>query len=426
MSQETNISQGPEVRTLYPHFIEGAIFTAEATQDQGVLKAIADVKIAVDPLLAATYGTEWHSPKFTYDIILEKPAAGEPLSERFVLVEKLTAATRGTVEEHAPAILKLADRLGMRRRGETEDYSTIDSSRAVFIAEGGANKTSVVRRGVAEQAIKALYGDAAGQVTLYQLGGDRKVPAARADGSDNPEHKTVRALAGEFLPIGTFTEFDANLATALADGYEIAFISDCNTQHDVPEQFQKVFALAPQIKRVVALTHKDGSRPSLVQVQPSGKGLEGGFDAINAIAPLEDKQLVIATNGQYRPKDTLQAHAWGRTRNVQMTTAVTLGDEPGDEYFYQGAPIATAARPAAAYVNEIALYGRQTAENVVAEMPAFVPRKPGFVERTDPDGAYVIEPDGSEWAFWANGKTYSGPNDAEGVHPGYENDGVNI
>lgn len=335
----------------------------ELARGSGVLVAIAGVKVARDQHLAVQLAERFGvdtlppvaelSPDQIFATILEKPKSGEPLSPRWELVKALNAAVGEEVEKRADEVVAAAVTVSMRRSGETEDYRAIVPQAAIFGAEGGANKTSVVRRGVAEAGMRAALGPNLAGQTLYQLGSGRVVPLKRPDGSDNPEHKIISGLAGDYLQLrddGSFEEFDANVATARADGYVI-------TGDTEPDQ--------PEIARVVTLAHTGSERPGLVAVKTTGVGLPGGFDAIRAIKAaqgetLEGRQLVVASNGQYRPKSRLQAVRWAQQHGIDMIPAVALGDEPGDIWNFKGEQMATPPRPPAAYVNELALYGAQS------------------------------------------------------------------
>jgi len=94
----------------------------------------------------------------------------------------------------------------------------------------------------------------------------------------------------------------------------------------------------------------------LTTIQPVGKGLEAGFDILkNSCA---DKQFVIATNGQYREKDVYQAEMWAKDNNIEMAQAVSLGDEPGDNFPFRGDEVVVPNRPEAAYINELVILYR--------------------------------------------------------------------
>lgn len=342
----------------------------------GVLRQIADAKIAAaeevgEHSLAAEFRTNPDVASHVYDAIVQKPEAGEPLSPRWQIVDALNRAVGARVKEVGESIIALAVATGLRRApGETEDYSRIDPEAAVWLDEGGANKTSVVRRSVTEKAMHALYGENLSNRVLYQLGGDRIIAPMVADPKTgevkpNTEHSVVRGLAGEYMPErGALTEFDANLATALADGYEIRYEVNPWSMQTLPELLRDVVQLKPAVRKVIYLSHRDSSRPELRLVHPMSKGLQGGLAAIAELQDVTNKQFVIGTNGQYRSKDELQTRTFVEARKLTMLPAVALGDEEGDEHMFKGEILTTPARPASAYVAELAIYGRLSADYV--------------------------------------------------------------
>jgi hypothetical protein len=404
-------NQSPQAEFI-ARITEHARLVAEMTQDGGVLATVAGLKLANNPELAEQYkqqyGDEPYSPDAIYKAVLAKPEKGKSLNPRWQLVEELKKVTEAG--EWQADIRVAAMATGMCRKGGHEDYSAIDPQKAVFVVEGGANKTSVVRRGVAEKALHVLYGEDISDHRVYQLGGNRVIEPVRADGSPNPEHDIVRKLigdtlpkdeavqklVGDFSPDDSFTEFQANLATALVDGYTVVSVAGPR----------------PEVGQTVTLAHADTKRPRLVQVQPTGVGLEGGFNAVAALEVPLDRQFVIATNGQYRPKDMLQAAAWVTKNDIPMTPAVAIGDETDEKFRFRQGDIVTPGRPPAAYINELALYGRQTAESLA-------PKTLLSLEREDPSGyRFVDEPDGSSWMSYSptDNLLFSGPNDP-GMHP---------
>lgn len=285
------------------------------------------------------------------EIIVPEPApqpqSGVVLEPRWTLVDEVEAAraVRTANAINSDRILSLAVCLGMRNlineERIPEDVAWIDPMQAFFVVEGGGNKTSVVRRGVAIVAMHQLFGDKLSNHDLYQIGSGRIIPSVRND-RPNPEHKIIRELAGEFLPEAAFTEFDGNLATALADGYELVDIADVHDDELVSRQ--------------LTLEHVDTEHPRLTLVKPTGPRLEEALDALRH--SVEGKQLVIATNGQYRPKDVYQAELWARDRGVDMMSVVTLGDEPGDAFAFKDGEIVVPNRPEAAYINDMVVLWR--------------------------------------------------------------------
>ena len=382
---------------------------AVLTQPGGIVRDIAEAKTL--PSLGSELDSELISKAaallIMYGVIIGKPKKGEPAATRADLVGNVNQEVRDIVTARNDEVMTAAATLGMVRTDKTEDYESIDQRHALFIVEGGANKSSIVRRGVANLAIKQIYGDKAGKVVMTQFGSSRVVSPTRADGSVNPEHGTVRDLAGEFLPTSTFTEFDANLATALADGYEIKYIA--------PQE------LSEKIGQLILLKPVNADMPTLLQIKPNaqGGGLRDGLDALNDAVPLEGRQIVAATNGHYKTKDMLQADIWSRTSGVTMHyPPVAIGDEPGDSFPFQDKVIVTPARTAEAYLTEIALTGRQSLEWIRAAQPAEYSQML-CRGRTDEDGSkYVIEADGSEWLFYSSSSylQYNGPDDYVGFY----------
>jgi hypothetical protein len=325
--------------------------TAAIIEDQlrvGFFVDIASAKVDVLP--------ENLTPQEVAEVILPEPKGSAVLEPRWTLVDKAEAAepTKTAIAVNGESIISTVEALSLRKlvNGErqAEDIK-IDPEKAIFIVEGGANKTSVVRRGVAVKAMHELYGDDLSSKTLYQLGGERIISPTREvskpDGTKetmaNAEHKTILDLAGDFLPAeGAFTEFDANLATALAEGYEIS------TTYDTSDD--------DAVSRKLELTHADTAHPRLVLIQPAGKGLEAGFDALKS--EIEDDQLVISTNGQYREKDVYQAEMWAKANGIGMLPTISLGDEPGDSFPFGDSEVVVPNRPEAAYINELVILYR--------------------------------------------------------------------
>jgi hypothetical protein len=159
----------------------------------------------------------------------------------------------------------------------------------------------------------------------------------------------VRGLAGEYLTEGPFTEFEANLATARADGYQEVHRADTSRDETVAQRIE--------------LVHPDPSYPRLVLIQPGGRGgLSDGFTSIRS--ELWNKQLVIATNGQYREKDRYMAETWDTDNHANMLPPVVLGDEPGDRYPYRDGEEVVPNRPESAYVNELIFLWRMSLQRL--------------------------------------------------------------
>lgn len=209
-------------------------------------------------------------------------------------------------------IFEIADMLGMRIPKESAMPRVEDP---LVIVESGANRTSVVRRGLAEEM---LNGETA---TFYQFGSvsekrtihpERYVDKKDKDGNvvldsagmpikvptENKEYKVIsdNDICGD-LGGQPITEFDVNRRSAITAGYEQ--ISDDG--------------------ETVTLK-KDGLTLRIVRANSFKEGL--GKIADKAAG----RNIVIATNRQYCPKDEVQAdRIFGD--NVQSIT--TIGDETG-------------------------------------------------------------------------------------------------
>jgi len=275
-----------------------------------------------------------------YDVIVP-PRAAASGPARYQMIEGAAQHAKDAANERADDIKAIAKNVGQIRESGQEDYSRITPN-AVMVVQDGANKTSIVRRNVVRKALEALEQPYA----VYQLGSKQRViTAKRADGTPNPEHTMLRELAGDFLPEGDFTSFDANLATALADGYTITRIQQ--GEHEASE-------------RALTLTRERDPLSSFMLVEPRVGSFEGGLDAVNELeGGVDGRQIVAATNGQYRPLVELQVENWRLKRDIDLQPSVALGDEPGDATPYRFQHIETAARPAILYANELAILGRE-------------------------------------------------------------------
>lgn len=310
--------------------------------EQGLLRDIAAARVEELPEDATKHEVA--------DIILPDPGASseEALEPRWTLVDRAEAneAVRAVTLEHQDRIFGVANELGMRlvsgsgiRLSETVD--DIQPGRAMFVVEGGANKTSIVRRGVAQKVITAVYGHKSVGVRVYQFGSDRQIAPER-NGAPNKEHEVIRSLTDEFAPDEPFTEFDANLATALEEGYDFVSL-DQTTDAEMAGRVQNHMLVKSQFS------------PWLHMVQPKGKGLEGALDTL----PITSHgQIVVATNGQYRPKARLQTALWAKRRKLDNVSILAAGDEPGDVFPYSRGDVTVPDRPASAYVNEMVVLWR--------------------------------------------------------------------
>lgn len=335
--------------------------------------------------------------------IVKRVDEGKVLPPRWRLLDETERTVGGVVNSHGPSVMMLVRQLRMQRRGATEDYTAIDPEKAVFTAEGGANKTSPVRRGVAERAMRAVFGDDLREQMLYQFGSNRLITPHLLDRKTNEpildnetnlpkpnqEFTTIRALAPTLPADEPFTEFQANVATALADGYYLDGLPDYAIGQDT------VFP-------TIILDHDDSSRPSLCLVQPEGRGLPGALEALVDIKSLIGRQIVVASNGQYRAKNEVVLRQFAdKHPELGLMPGAAIGDEPGDVASYALGDIVTPTRPLSAYVNELPIYFRAAKElmlahhaihlNTQSNSVPFEARRPnGSVVRLKPNGIELI------------------------------------
>jgi hypothetical protein len=351
---EQEFTQDPFIRATLLNMeaiAESALPYTLGKSQPGALSRIASAKYAAEnntvrPTVMPFDSTEWE-----LDLLVKRVNESQVLPPRGVMVQELETV-RDVIAAEADAILALTDMLGNKRVGETEDYSGIDIFKAMFVAEGGANKTSVVRRAVAEKAMRAVRGNASLiNDILYQFGSDRLIAPLVQDKKNggmipNAEFDTIRSLAPN-LPEGiAFTEFDANYATAVADGYFL--VANWESQPNRDESIQ-----------TITLQHPNPSRPTLCLVKPVGKGFSGALETLARIENITSRQIVVASNGQYRAKNQVVLQRFtDRHPELQLYPGVAIGDEPGDVAPFAGGHIMTPPRPLGAYVNELPIYYR--------------------------------------------------------------------
>jgi hypothetical protein len=284
------------------------------------------------------------SPNDVADAVFPPRNPTDEYKARWELLGLVPDAVRTNVQAAEANIFDHATRLGMRKNESIseEDLRKIILGNATWIVEGGANRTSVVRRALAVDTLKELYGEAASDQVIFQFGSDRKISPLRKDDSVNPEYKAAREIAGDFLPEGELTEHGLNVASALRSGYTVV------GEQEIPGGY------AVHVK-------KEGA-PGLVLVQPKKikRGLTDAFSALNNIGFMEGRQPVIFTNGHYRPKDVVQATLWADDNDVDIFPAVAIGDEQGYSCEHNGKMIVTGERKAAAYANEMVVLERLT------------------------------------------------------------------
>ena len=307
-----------------------------AFRQGGVIEAVAQAGLEQPELTPSEVG----------DIILPPKTPGEVLPPRYQLLRDAKPKVFEAADLRSQRVLTLATQLRMRQNESlTEaELAQIRPEAAVWVVEGGANRTSVVRRNLALEAMQRVYGNGILQQTLFQFGSERAIPQMKGDAT-NPEYVIAQDIAPGFLPSdNSLTEFGLNLASAQQSGYEV--MSD--------EQ------ASPSAQRIIRL-HKEGLS-ELVLLQPyrtEKDGVQDGFSAVAALTgSLEGKQLVIATNGPYRPKDEAQAIQWAVTHGFDMLPPIALGDEPGYSVEHDGRTITTANRTPLVYVNEAVVLHR--------------------------------------------------------------------
>jgi hypothetical protein len=331
-------------------------------QKNGLNKQLAAVEMALRPngILYEIAQTALDepidlTPQEAGDVILKrKSQGGEPIEARWQLLEEADKKIVDTANLHVTAIYELAEQFGNRKSESLpdEELAKIDLEMSIWTVESGANRTSVVRRQLAIDAMYKIYGpDNLEDKTLFQFGGPGVVPYLRADESVNPAHAFAQEVAPDFLTEGNdFTEFDLNLATALQSGYEVL--------EDITDGI---------VANRVVMLRKAGN-PQLILMQPKKTELGGLDDGFTAVANylgsqnMAGKQLVISTNGQYRLKDELQARRWASTHDVNMLPAVALGDEPGYVVSHNGNNLTTANRAPIVYLNDFIVLSRMAAQ----------------------------------------------------------------
>jgi len=308
------------------------------------------------------------TPTEVFDLILPSHGAGGPA--RYELLERADARIAAAAADHAATSpysfnLRLTT-LGMRRVLHEEEYHPSNYAMdSIFVVPGGANRTSIVRRHVATQAMRAINVNG----PMYQFGSNKVVPPVRTDGSANPEHNLLRSLAPDFLPEDAFTQFDANLATAQQQGYEI--MADTKNADQLPAT-----SPTPIFRRAIILHHPDAEAfPDLSLIEPFEPTFEGGLDAVRSFEefldrPLAGRRILVATNGQYRPVAELQALEWADAAGVEMRLPHAFGDEPGDTMPYQGRTFTTAERSPLTYFQEMAALGRRLSSPLIQQLLA--------------------------------------------------------
>lgn len=318
-----------------------------ALRPNGVLFELAQAGLAT-PEGSAAYDL---TPTEAAEILLPTPD-GE-LDPRFELLDNTKAAITEAANQRADQILAFAEQLGMRQPESISDanVSKIDAHNAIWVVGGAANRTSVVRRQLAIDAMRTVYPQGVGDKYLYQFASSRPISKHRADGSGNPEHKVALEIAGDFLPDTDITEYDVSLASALQADYRI------DTQ---------VYRTRDQAS--VYLT-KAGNYPTIHLICPpetavpkDKSGLEAGLTVLDNLVLIVDEkqhaQVVTSTNGQYRPKEQRQVARWAANHDVELQPTVVLGDEAGYQVEHNDQTYTTGERKPMAYVLEAIVLSR--------------------------------------------------------------------
>jgi hypothetical protein len=224
-------------------------------------------------------------------------------------------------KEQEPIVFNLADEFGLRMPVDHELPLIEDP---LVIVEGGANRTSVVRRNLAEEMLAETGG------IFYQLGSPNRLIAPTRkdkDGNEipNQEYKVIASddICGD-LEGRTVSEFDVNVASAITGGYEIE--DDASDTHIVLK------------------------KGNLILVAVRSHGLKDGISKLAESGVIDGRNVVVATNGQYRTKDIIQTEKVLNGLNVQAESVTSIGDETG-------------TRGAKIYIAELAVVLRELADS---------------------------------------------------------------
>lgn len=221
-------------------------------------------------------------------------------SEKIRWIGELKASEVKPEEE--PIIFYLADEFGLRLPVDHELPAVKDP---LLIVEGGANRTSVVRRKLAEEMLGGENGG-----VIYQLGSpNRLITPTRKDKDDNvvenAEYKVITAsdICGD-LDGKTISEFDVNVASAISNGYE--FVDDSDNS---------------------CLVLRKGN---ITLIAIKALGLEDGVETLDRSGLIEGRNVVVCTNGQYRTKAIIQAEHTLNSLGVSTESITAIGDETGN------------------------------------------------------------------------------------------------
>lgn len=236
-------------------------------------------------------------------------------------------------KESEPFIFNLADRFGMRVPLGKEVPAPI--KQPLIIVESGANKTSVNRRAVGESFLNVCSAaDHSTERLMIQFGSNRLIGPYRKDRNNsivaNNEYSIVSSICGG-LNGQPLTEYAVNCASALEEGYDVV--------DDVGSSFGGIHFYHPEKKITLFVMAAQTFRDGIARL------VDDGYT--------NNRNLVVCTNGQYRPKDELQAWKVVRQKNAPVSSIRAIGDETG-------------ARNAKTYVGELASLMREIVRNRIS------------------------------------------------------------
>ncbi|HTE57471.1 MAG TPA: hypothetical protein VK694_01915 [Verrucomicrobiae bacterium] len=291
------------------------------------------------------------SPAEVWEVILPRRGAVE--TPRWQLNEEAPGRLKELVAERSDEVMALADGLRLRLpdsfpEKDIEALRAANPEDILAAVEPGANETAAKRGQVLAQALEQA--EVPLDVPMFFVATDEyKVPVLRADGTPNPEQAKARAVADD-LPEGDLTQHQITCGTQVRLGYRVA------------QEFT-----VPDVGTFIEY-QKEGERDRIV-VKPAQIGSEGGtvagLLAINHVYhALEDAQLVLGTNGQYREKLALQGQLAAIKAGSELAQdPIVFGDEAGLEVPHPDAEgnivtFTTAARGEVAYIKEVAAAGK--------------------------------------------------------------------
>lgn len=329
--------------------LSGQVTAAElALRPTGVLGQIAEKLVHGEGVNVALSSEE------AGDVLLPNRDATTP---RWRLLEGAPQQRVALYEANRDQIFRTAREVGILQDESLPDgaLECINLSNAVWIVEGGANKTHLVRPELAFRAMEKLGIDE--RRAVFEINGSRAIPRTRADSTENPEYKISMGLAPDYLKDGdALTEFGVKRAVALQQGYEV--VSDVTTE---------------DFARVLRLKNEHNERVIIQPMLKNEQGVEAGLTVVDALLrheggqSLEGRQIVGATNGQYRTKLALQVRHWAKKHATGIDGVVVLGDEAGFTLGHLGQEHTTLVRSAALYANEIVIIERASRKLAATE-----------------------------------------------------------